>query len=97
MPVNKCRKAWKKKKQKWRGTNLQVQDETKILEELVRKVKKWFRVKCVYLDRHFFSVHSEVAGAWSQVCDACCEESEGQEAYRAVRRSNDCKIQDGKT
>jgi hypothetical protein len=31
-------------------------DETKILEELIREVRKWFRIRCVYLDRHFFSV-----------------------------------------
>ena len=29
-------------------------DEVKILEELIRNVKRWFRIRCVYLDRHFF-------------------------------------------
>ena len=27
-------------------------DEVKILEELIRKVKKYFRIRCVYLDRY---------------------------------------------
>jgi len=31
-------------------------DEVKILEELIRKVNRWFRIRCVYLDRHFFTV-----------------------------------------
>jgi len=31
-------------------------DEVKILEELIKEVKRWFRVKCVYLDRYFFNV-----------------------------------------
>jgi len=31
-------------------------DEAKILEELVRRVRRWFKVKCVYLDRYFFNV-----------------------------------------
>jgi len=29
-------------------------DEVKILEELIRKVKRWFRIRCVYLDRYYF-------------------------------------------
>jgi len=31
-------------------------DEVKILEELIRKVKRWFRIRCMYLDRYFFNV-----------------------------------------
>ncbi|WP_456329219.1 transposase [Archaeoglobus sp.] len=31
-------------------------DEVKILEELIKEVEKWFRIKCIYLDRYFFSV-----------------------------------------
>ena len=31
-------------------------DEVKILEELIRNVKRYFRIRCIYLDRYFFSV-----------------------------------------
>jgi len=31
-------------------------DEVGILEELIKKVRRFFRIRCVYLDRYFFSV-----------------------------------------
>ncbi len=35
---------------------LEFSDEVKILEELIRIVRKWFNIRCVYLDRYFFNV-----------------------------------------